>query len=136
MPIETLRRRIWWTSGVAVALRVAIPGADDHQTRPGRSRAQPSVSGGAAQALSEARSTTDHAIQSVRDLSQLLHPAMLDDFGLAVTLDAYVRSFSTRTGVRTDLVLDRMDARLASELEICVYRVVKEALTNGDSGSS
>ena len=88
------------------------------------------VSGAAAHALSEARSTTAHAIQSVRNLSQLLHPPMLDDFGLAVTLEAYVRSFSQRTGVQTDLVLDRMDARLASELEICVYRVVQEALTN------
>jgi two-component system sensor histidine kinase DegS len=55
---------------------------------------------------------------------------MLDDFGLAVTLDAYVRSFSKRTGVHTELVTDRMDARLASALELCVYRVVQEALTN------
>lgn len=88
------------------------------------------VSGAAAHALGEARSTTDHAIQSVRDLSQLLHPPMLDDFGLAVTLEAYVRSFSQRSGVRTDLVQDRMDARLPPELEICAYRVVQEALTN------
>jgi signal transduction histidine kinase len=88
------------------------------------------LSGAAANALAEARSTTDHAIQAVRDLSQLLHPPMLDDFGLAVTLDAYVRSFSKRTGVHTELVTDRMDARLASALELCVYRVVQEALTN------
>lgn len=88
------------------------------------------VSGAPAEALAEARSTNDHAIRSVRDLSQLLHPAMLDDFGLAVTLDAYVRSFSQRTGVRAEFVLDRLDARIASELEVCVYRVVQEALTN------
>jgi signal transduction histidine kinase len=88
------------------------------------------VIGAAAEALAEARSTNDHAIQSVRDLSQLLHPAMLDDFGLAVTLDAYLRRFSQRTGVRSELVLDRMDGRLASEVEVCVYRVAQEALTN------
>ena len=88
------------------------------------------VSGGAAHALAEARSTTDHAVQSVRDLSQLLHPAMLDQFGLVVTLEAYVRSFSQRTGIQTDLVQDRMEGRVASELEIAVYRVVQEALTN------
>jgi hypothetical protein len=41
------------------------------------------VSGSPAAALAEARSSTDHAIQTVRDLSQLLHPPMLDDFGLA-----------------------------------------------------
>ena len=189
---QAMRQRIWWTSGVAVALGLAIAlfaaryagrlesrirqqhlqerqhkrdlqrlsaelvhAQEDERRTIGRDlhdeigqalmtikldlgaiERSRQVSGAAAQALSEAGSTTDRAIQSVRDLSQLLHPAMLDDFGLAVTLDAYVRSFSTRTGVRTDLVLDRMDARLASELEICVYRVVKEALTNGDSGSS
>ncbi len=88
------------------------------------------VSGAAARALAEARSTTDHAIQTVRDLSQLLHPPMLDDFGLAVTIEAYLRSFSQRTGVRTELVRDRMDARVASDLEICAYRVIQEALTN------
>lgn len=88
------------------------------------------VSGAAADALAEARSTTDHAVQSVRDLSQLLHPAMLDQFGLVVTLEAYVRSFSQRTGIETALVQDRMEGRIASELEIAVYRVVQEALTN------
>jgi signal transduction histidine kinase len=88
------------------------------------------VSGAPAQALAEARSTTDQAIQSVRDLSQLLHPAMLDQFGLVVTLEAYVRSFSQRTGIETALVRDRMEGRIASDLEIAVYRVVQEALTN------
>jgi signal transduction histidine kinase len=88
------------------------------------------VSGATAHALAEARSTTDHAIQSVRDLSQLLHPAILDQFGLVVTLEAYVRGFSQRTGIETALVQDRMEGRIASGLEIAVYRVVQEALTN------
>lgn len=183
---RALRERIWWTSGIAVVLGLAIAlfaaryagrlesrirqqhlqerqhkrdlqrlsaelvhAQEDERRTIGRDlhdeigqalmtikldlgavERSGQASGAAAQALREARSTTDHAIQSVRDLSQLLHPAMLDDFGLAVTLDAYVRSFSQRTGVQTELVVDRMDARIASELEICVYRVVQEALTN------
>jgi signal transduction histidine kinase len=88
------------------------------------------LSGGLGSAVAEARSTTDNAIHAVRDLSQLLHPPVLDDFGLVLTLDAYVRRFSERSGVRTDLVLDRMDERLSPELEICAYRVIQEALTN------
>lgn len=88
------------------------------------------LSGAAADALSEARSTMDLAIRTVRDLSQLLHPPMLDDFGLALTLDAYLRRFSERTGVRAELVRDRMDERLPPDLEVCAYRVVQEALTN------
>jgi signal transduction histidine kinase len=88
------------------------------------------VSGPPAQALGEARVSTDLAIRTVRDLSQLLHPPMLNDFGLAVTLQAYVHGFSERSGVRTELVLDRMDARVPSDVEVCAYRIVQEALTN------
>ena len=88
------------------------------------------VSGAPADALVEARVSTDLAIRTVRDLSQLLHPPMLNDFGLAVTLQAYVRGFSERSGVRTELVLDRMEARVPSDVEVCAYRIVQEALTN------
>jgi two-component system sensor histidine kinase NreB len=55
---------------------------------------------------------------------------MLDQFGLAVTVDAYVRGFSQRTGIEAALVQDRMEGRFASELEIAAYRVVQEALNN------
>lgn len=88
------------------------------------------VSGAPAEALAEARASTDLAIRTVRDLSQLLHPPMLNDFGLAVTLQAYVHAFSERSGVRTELVLDRMDARVPPDVEVCAYRIVQEALTN------
>jgi signal transduction histidine kinase len=80
--------------------------------------------------LEEARSIAESTLQSVRDLSQLLHPSMLDDFGLPETLDAYLRSFSKRTGIRAQLIQERMDERLGPEIEVCVYRIVQEALTN------
>jgi signal transduction histidine kinase len=51
-----------------------------------------------------------------------VHPAMLDEFGLAVTLDAYLRMFSQRTDISTDFVHDGMDARISPDIEICVYR--------------
>ena len=88
------------------------------------------VCGAPAEALGEARASTDLAIRTVRDLSQLLHPPMLNDFGLAVTLQSYVRAFSERSSVRTDLVLDRMETRVPTDVEVCAYRIVQEALTN------
>jgi signal transduction histidine kinase len=84
----------------------------------------------AAHLLVEAGTTMDGMIRMVRDLSQLLHPAMLDDFGLPATLDAYVQRFSRRTGMRAELVTDGMQARMAPDLELCIYRIVQEALTN------
>ena len=66
----------------------------------------------------------------MRELSQLLHPSMLDDFGLPETLSAYLRSFSTRTGIRAQLTHSGLDVRLPADVEVCVYRIVQEALSN------
>lgn len=80
--------------------------------------------------LDEARAIVESTLQNVRDMSQLLHPSMLDDFGLPEALRAHLRSFSARSGIRAQLTHERMDDRLPPELEVCVYRIVQEALTN------
>ncbi len=84
----------------------------------------------AASALEDARTIVENTLQAVRDLSQLLHPSMLDDFGLPETLTSYLRSFSKRTGVRTQLTQQGMAQRLPPAIEVCVYRITQEALTN------
>jgi signal transduction histidine kinase len=81
-------------------------------------------------ALEDARNLAETTLQGVRDLSQLLHPSMLDDFGLPETLKHYLRGFSQRTGVQTHLIQKRMEHRLAPEVEAAAYRIVQEALTN------
>jgi signal transduction histidine kinase len=81
-------------------------------------------------ALDEARAIAETTLQGVRDMSQLLHPSMLDDFGLPETLAAYLRSFSKRTGIRTNLTCEGLERRLPADVEVCAYRIVQEALTN------
>ena len=83
-----------------------------------------------ANPLAEARAMTDRALQTVRNLSQLLHPPMLDDLGLVATLDWFVASFSRRTGIVAEFRHAGADVRLAPELEMCLYRLVQEATTN------
>ncbi|PYR67315.1 MAG: hypothetical protein DMF88_13165 [Acidobacteria bacterium] len=80
-------------------------------------------------ALEEARDLSDQTLRSVRDMSQLLHPSALDDFGLPATLTAYLRNFAHRTGIRAQLA-ETMETRLAPDIEMCVYRIVQEALSN------
>jgi signal transduction histidine kinase len=80
--------------------------------------------------LEEARVLAESTLQSVRDLSQLLHPSMLDDFGLPEAVRGFLRSFEKRTGIRAQLVTERMDDRLAPEVEVCIYRILQEATTN------
>jgi signal transduction histidine kinase len=80
-------------------------------------------------ALEEAKEIAETTLRCVRDLSQLLHPSMLDDFGLPATLSTYLRSFSQRTGIRAQLA-ETLEDRLSPEIELCVYRIVQEALSN------
>ena len=80
--------------------------------------------------LEEARTIAESTLQSVRDMSQLLHPSTLDDFGLPETITAYLRSFSKRTGIRAQFTPEGLDGRLPTDVEVCVYRIVQEALTN------
>jgi signal transduction histidine kinase len=80
--------------------------------------------------LEDARSITENTLQSVRDLSQLLHPSMLDDFGLPQAVRSYLRTFSKRTGIDAQLMDNGMEQRLSQEVEVCVYRIVQEALTS------
>jgi signal transduction histidine kinase len=86
--------------------------------------------GRALMAVKEARVVTQRALAGVRDLSQLLRPSMLDDFGLPETLKWYLRKFSDRTGVRTELIAERLTERLPIDIEVCVYRAIQEAVTN------
>ena len=81
-------------------------------------------------ALEAARAIAETTLQSVRDLSQVLHPSMLDDFGLPEALRAHLRSFSNRSEIRAQLIHERMTDRLPADVEVCVYRIVQEALTN------
>jgi signal transduction histidine kinase len=80
--------------------------------------------------LEEARAIAEGTLQSIRDLSQLLHPSILDDFGLPEAVASYVRSFSKRTGIRTDVTVAGFEDRLPAGVEVAVYRIIQEALTN------
>jgi signal transduction histidine kinase len=85
---------------------------------------------GPTNVLEAARSITDGALHQVRDLSYLLHPAALDEFGLVSAVDQYLKTFGNRHGLAVELVHERMEGRLAPATEAAAYRIVQEALTN------
>jgi signal transduction histidine kinase len=78
----------------------------------------------------EAGALVGRALNQVRDLSNLLRPASLDDLGLLDSLRALVDDFAGRTRIQVALDLDGATRRLPSDLEVVIYRVVQEALTN------
>jgi signal transduction histidine kinase len=88
------------------------------------------ASGGSAQSLEPARAIADRALHSVRDLSHLLHPDLLDELGLAAAINSHLRAFGEQFEVHVDLLHDLGDARMTPDTEIAAYRIVQEALTN------
>lgn len=80
--------------------------------------------------LQAARNITDGALHQVRDLSYLLHPAVLDEFGLVSAVGQYIKAFGGRHGIEVELSQSSMDSRLAPETEAAAYRIIQEALTN------
>jgi signal transduction histidine kinase len=88
------------------------------------------LSGGASELLEDVQAIADAALHTVRDLSHLLHPSLLDDLGLPAAVDWYLQAFSKRYNVSVDLQQEGMSTRLAPDVELAAYRVVQEALTN------
>jgi signal transduction histidine kinase len=80
--------------------------------------------------LDDAHTITDSALNAVRDLSRLLHPALLDDLGLAAAVDASVKGFRRRHGIAVDLETKGLEARLPPPVEAAAYRIIQESLTN------
>jgi signal transduction histidine kinase len=71
----------------------------------------------------------DESISNVRELSQLLRPTILDDFGLDAGIRWLTDRFRDRTGIDVEY-RSEFDARLADETETHLFRIVQEALTN------
>lgn len=80
--------------------------------------------------LGDASSITHGALQTVRDISQLLHPALLDDLGLVTAIEWQARVFEGRYGITVTFESAEILTRLPSEVERAAYRIVQEALTN------
>jgi signal transduction histidine kinase len=85
---------------------------------------------GSPEMLDDAQGLTDTALHTVRDLSHLLHPPVLDDLGLAAALGSYTADFGKRHGIAVDFSYRGLDDRLPADVEGAAYRIVQEALTN------
>lgn len=71
----------------------------------------------------------DESIANVRELSHLLRPVILDDFGLDAGLRWLAEKFAQRTRLKVDYVSD-FSERFADEMETHLFRIAQEAFTN------
>jgi signal transduction histidine kinase len=78
----------------------------------------------------EARSFADELDREIRTTSYLLHPPMLDEIGLEAALHWYTEGLEERAGLEVQLHIPDNFERLSREMEITIFRVVQECLTN------
>ena len=79
--------------------------------------------------LEDCRRLVDEAVQNVREMSHLLRPTILDDFGLDAGIRWLAERFAQRTGIEVNYNSTFRD-RLPDEPETHFFRIVQEALTN------
>ncbi len=84
----------------------------------------------AAKRISENAAMVEEATRQIRTISHLLHPPLLDEAGLASALQWYVEGFSARSKVDVKLDCPESFDGLSKEMELSVFRVVQECLTN------
>jgi signal transduction histidine kinase len=70
------------------------------------------------------------SVNVIRNMTLLLRPSMLDDFGLVPALEWQAREVSKRTGLRVHVTAEEASGELPDQLRTCIYRVVQEALHN------
>ncbi len=78
------------------------------------------------------RNIAAQTLESVKRLARELRPPLLDDLGLAAALERNVASFQANFGLNADLQMAgfRNGDRLPPQIELSLYRIIQEALTN------
>jgi signal transduction histidine kinase len=80
--------------------------------------------------LTEVRAITHNTLEKMRSLSQMLHPTVLDDYGLAKGIEWYASVFQRQNGIQTDVHISGEPVRITGQPAIHCFRIVQEALTN------
>jgi signal transduction histidine kinase len=83
-----------------------------------------------ARAVSENAAMVEQISSEIRTISHLLHPPLLDAAGLASALRWYVDGFSERSKIKINVEIPEEFGRLSDEMEIAIFRMVQECLTN------
>jgi signal transduction histidine kinase len=80
--------------------------------------------------LSEVREIVHNTLEKMRSLSQMLHPAVIDDDGLVKGLEWYADVFTKQTGITTKVAIHGVPARITGQPATHCFRIVQEALNN------
>jgi signal transduction histidine kinase len=82
------------------------------------------------QLLAESRELAEQCLREMRTMAYLLHPPSLDELGLVPACRSLIKGFTERSGILVDVKAPPDLDRLPREIEITLFRVVQESLSN------
>jgi signal transduction histidine kinase len=103
----------------AISMNSGILQAESHKLSPR-----------AAKCVAENAGMVEEINRQIRTISHLLHPPLLDEAGLPSALRWYVEGFSERSKVEVKFEIPPNFERLPQEMELSIFRMVQECLTN------
>jgi PAS domain S-box-containing protein len=93
-------------------------------------REKASLSPGAVRGVEENLVLVEQVLTEIRTMSHLLHPPLLDEIGLESAIRWFIQGFTQRSKIEVTLNIEPEFERLSAELEIALFRVIQECLTN------
>ena len=81
-------------------------------------------------AIEENRELVHQLSKEIRTMSYLLHPPLLDENGLPGALQWYAQGLAERSGLKCELIIPKDFGRLSDAVEVTIFRIVQECLTN------
>ncbi len=91
-----------------------------------RAKQNPSL----AEALEDTQNLVLQLNKEIRTTSYLLHPPLLDETGLSQAVNWYIQGLMERSGLEIKLDVAEDFGRLPADLELAIFRIVQESLTN------
>jgi PAS domain S-box-containing protein len=85
---------------------------------------------GAGRDVAQCARLAGDAIKELRTISYLLYPPMLEEMGLKSAIPWYLDGFSKRSNIQTTFEVDPDFGRLPTEVELAMFRILQESLTN------
>ena len=92
--------------------------------------AQNAVKPETRKAAQEGHEMISQLSKEIRTISYLLHPPLLDESGLSEPIRWFMAGLSERSGLKIDLDISKDFGRLPGDVEVAIFRIVQECLTN------
>jgi PAS domain S-box-containing protein len=83
-----------------------------------------------AEEFSQCSQLADESVKELRTISYLLYPPMLEELGLQSAIPWYLEGFTKRSGIQTTFETPPDFGRLERDVELALFRVLQESLTN------